>query len=308
MRAGSGRSRAGRPRSRSSRASRTCWTTGAGACDRAPGSRINGYGGTPGGSVPIPRSHRDARPARAPGTLSRLVPGLSLVVPEPIAPDARVRARLLHIPPGADGGVRGLPVLRAPALAVVLLVARPRRRRHRRLGRPRQADPVPGGGAAAGLRAREPDQHAAVAPPPLRVPPAVRRPPARGAAVPPAAGRAPAPPHHRARAGAGGAQRPSPGRGADPHERADAAVLSLADPLSGVDGADDAPSQRDAGGAAPAALLPEPDRGARSELPEHLLLRPGATLDPPGNRERLRGAGAPGRLVGVRPSPRQPGR
>ena len=252
---------------------------------RAPAVRLKSHGRTPRRSVPIPRPDRDARPAGAPGALPRLLPRLPLVVPEPAAPDAGVRPRVLDLPPGADGGVRGLPVLRAPSLAVVLVLARPRRRRHRRLGGAGQAGPVPGGGASAGLRPREPDQHAAVAAPPLRVPPGLRHPPARGAAVPAAAPRPPAPPHHRPRAGAGGAQRPSPGRGADPDERADAAVLPDADPLSGVHRPDDAPPERDPGRAAPAAVLPEPDRGARSELPEHLLLRPRAALDPPRHRE-----------------------
>src|SRR5262249_3135268 len=212
------------------------------------------------------------------------VPGLSLVLPEPAAPHARVRPRVLDLPPGPDGGIRGLSVLRAPAVALVLVLAGPRRRRDRRVRCAREAHPLPGGGPAGGLGAGEPDQHAAVAPPPLRVPRRLRHPPARRAPVPAAPRRAPALAHHRARARPGGAPRPPPGRGADPHQRPDTPVLPVADPLPGVHGADDAPPGH-AGAATPAALLPESDRRARPELPEHLLLRPGAALDPPGHRE-----------------------
>ncbi len=76
----------------------------------------------------------------------------------------------------------------------------------------------------------------------------------------------------------------------------------------GIHRADDDPPRRVADRAAAAPLLPEPDRGAGPELPEHLLLRPRAALDPPRYRDHLRGARAGRGLVGVRSPPRQPGR
>ena len=109
-------------------------------------------------------------------------------------------------------------------------------------------------------------------------------------AVPAAPARPPAPPDHRARAAAGGAERAPPRRRADPGQRPGPPLLPLADPLPGHHGADDAPPDRRAGRAAPAPLLPQPGGRARPELPEHHLLRERAPLDPPRGRDRLRGS------------------